>query len=189
MREDVAFIKSANERMSALVDDLLELARVGSTEIRLQELSMAELVEDVLGNLSTLIEESGARIKVDENLPDVLVDAPLVSLALQNLVQNAIKFRRSEVPLEIVVMGVENNEQVGLSVSDNGIGLPEEHQEDIFEPFKRLHTRDKYPGSGLGLAMVSKVAEKHHGSVAVKSELNSGSEFILTFPKLPDSLV
>jgi signal transduction histidine kinase len=167
-------------RMQTLVQDLLAFSRVGrnGTEPKLVDLNT--IVEIVKKNLSATIEESKAQI-TSARLPEVLFDPSLCVQLIQNLVANAIKFRGPEPPK--IHIGAEKNAAEWIfSVKDNGIGIDPEYADTIFVIFKRLHTKDEYPGSGIGLAICKKIVERHGGRIWVESQPGQGAEFKFTVP-------
>ncbi|HTS36099.1 MAG TPA: ATP-binding protein [Candidatus Solibacter sp.] len=169
-------------RMQTLVQDLLAFSRVGrnGTEPKLVDLNT--VVEIVKKNLSASIEETKAQITSDR-LPEVLFDPSLCVQLIQNLVANAIKFRGPDPPA-IRISAEKNANEWLFSVKDNGIGIAPEYADTIFVIFKRLHTHDEYPGSGIGLAICKKIVERHGGRIWVESKPGQGAEFRFTLPLL-----
>jgi len=135
----------------------------------------------VLLNLQRAIEESGARITSDD-LPTVRGDATQITLLLQNLVGNSLKFRGPEAPCVKISARAEDGHWL-FSIHDNGIGVEPQFQARIFQVFQRMHDRDKYPGSGIGLAIAKKIVERHGGRIWVESEKDKGAIFRFTLPK------
>ena len=170
----------SGKRMDALVNDLLEFSRINSRAKPLQPADMNEVVEDALQGLSVALEESGARIEV-EYLPTVPVDRTQMSQIFQNLLSNAIKFRGENMPL-IRIWATKNEDEWIFSVQDNGIGIDPSYSETIFEIFKRLHTKEEYPGTGIGLAISRRIIERHGGRIWVTSQIGNGSTFSFTLP-------
>ena len=167
-------------RMQELVKDLLAFSRVGRKQETVRDMDCNLVLRNVIANLQSLIQESGARINY-EALP-VLVSDPSELLQLfQNLIGNAIKFRRAEPP-EIRITAKKNKKEWLFSVEDNGIGIAPQHVEDVFVIFKRLHTREEYPGSGIGLAICKKIVEHNQGQIWVESQPGLGSRFYFTWP-------
>lgn len=143
-------------------------------------ISAEQALEKALKNLRSRIEQTGATITHDE-LPTVMADSTQLMQLFQNLIANAIKFR-SEKPPEIHI-GVSRGEDEWLfSLSDNGIGIEPRFSDRIFVIFQRLHTRDEYPGTGMGLAICKKIAECHRGNIWVESQLGEGATFNFTIP-------
>jgi signal transduction histidine kinase len=167
-------------RMQTLVRDLLAFSRVGRNGREFKLAESAAIVELAVKNLHAAIEESGARIECGD-LPAVVVDASLVVQVFQNLIGNAIKFRGAD-PLMVRISAEKTKQATVFSIADNGIGIDPEHAELIFAIFKRLHTREEYPGSGIGLAICKKVVEQHGGRIWVESELGNGCTFRIALP-------
>jgi chemotaxis family two-component system sensor kinase Cph1 len=132
-----------------------------------------------MANLQSLIQETGARISC-EGLPVLIANFSELLQLFQNLIGNAIKFRRGESP-EIRITAEKKKKEWLFSVEDNGIGIAPQHVEDVFVIFKRLHTRDEYPGSGIGLAICKKIVEHNQGQIWVESQPGQGSRFYFTW--------
>jgi light-regulated signal transduction histidine kinase (bacteriophytochrome) len=140
-----------------------------------------EVLDSVLSNLKSSIEENSAEITVDK-LPTVMADKTQLIQLFQNLVGNAIKFKKPQFPPRIHISArKEGNEHI-FSVQDNGIGMEKQYSDRIFEVFKRLHPIGEYQGTGIGLAIVKRIVERHGGRVWVESELGKGSTFYFTIP-------
>ena len=177
------FIQHAVEgatRMQTLIDDLLTLSRVGTRSQPVQSTNCAAVLTTVLANLTLTIAESGAVITHDP-LPTVMADATQLSQLFQNLIGNAIKFRRDDTPVIHIQVEQKDNETL-FAVCDNGIGIEAQYLERVFGVFQRLHTRREYPGTGIGLAICKKIIERHGGCIWVESELGQGSTFYFTLP-------
>ncbi len=167
-------------RMQTLVQDLLAFSRVGRQGNDVKDTDCNQIVESALKNLQAAIVESGAEI-VCGNLPTVDADGSLLTQVFQNLIGNAIKFRGLQRSL-IRVTAENKSKQWIFSVTDNGIGIAPEHADMVFVIFKRLHTREEYPGSGIGLAICKKIIEQHGGKIWVESQPGQGSSFRFTLP-------
>lgn len=182
--EDVEIMKhivTSSERMRSLVTGLLEYARIG-VEKKMTLTDCNALVKEVVEDLSVLIKETGAVITV-KKLP--LLDAYQAELKqlFQNLITNAIKFRKKDVVPQIEIGAREYHSNWAFYVEDNGIGIAEEYKEAIFIIFKRLHTRSKYEGTGIGLAHCRKIVELHGGKIYAESEEGKGTTFHFTILK------
>jgi len=174
-REFIAFAVDGSKRMQTLINDLLSFSRVGTQGRRLVSVSTDAVLDAVLKNLKRGIEESRAIITRDP-LPIVLADELQLSQILQNLIGNAIKFRRNQAAT--VHIGAERTASGwNISVRDNGIGVAPEHSERIFVIFQRLHTKTQYPGTGIGLAICKKIAERHGGRIWLEPAPGGGSTF------------
>jgi signal transduction histidine kinase len=180
----IAFAVDGAKRMQILINDLLAFSRVGRLTREHVEIGADELVEQALANLSLAIEESGATVSVAKDMPQVVVDAPLLVGVFQNLIGNAIKFR-DEQPPEIAVSATDAGDEWEFSVADNGIGIEPEYADRIFVIFQRLHPKDAYPGTGIGLAMCRKIIEYHGGRIWLDTSVDSGTVFRFTLPKIP----
>ncbi|NLV32833.1 MAG: GAF domain-containing protein [Acidobacteria bacterium] len=177
--EYIGFAVDGARRMQQLIDDLLAYARVGSA-LSIQPGNARDSLDRALDALKGMIGESGAVITTD-SMPVVHADATLLCQVFQNLVENAIKFRSAD-PLRIHVGARRERGGWLFRVTDNGIGMEREHGERIFVIFKRLHSREKYPGTGIGLALCKKIVERHGGRIWVESEPGRGSTFYFTLP-------
>ncbi|MCG6981976.1 MAG: PAS domain S-box protein [Deltaproteobacteria bacterium] len=176
----IAFAVDGANRMQNLIKDLLAYSRVGTKGEGFEPTPCESVLDITLANLQFAIEENGARVTHDP-LPTVLADSSQLAQLFQNLIANAIKFRREEAPH--VHIAAERHEHEWLfSVRDNGIGIDKEYSGRIFEIFQRLHGRNAYPGTGIGLAMCKKIVERHGGHIWIKSEPGRGSTFYFTFP-------
>jgi light-regulated signal transduction histidine kinase (bacteriophytochrome) len=167
--------------MQQLIVDLLAYSRVNSKELDLRQIECEAVVQTALQSLSAAIEESGAAIARDP-LPVLTADAAQLGQLFQNLIGNAIKFR-GKAPLRIHIAATDDGPDWLFSVQDNGIGIDPQHTGRIFQVFQRLHTREQYTGTGIGLAVCQKVAERHGGKIWVESEPGVGSTFRFTISK------
>jgi len=171
-------------RMRALILDLLAYSRVDSAGSPLIELDSGKALDQTLSNLEVTLKENKAVVSRGR-LPRIKGDFNQVVQLFQNLIGNAIKFHGSETP-EIRVEAEERGGEWVFTVQDNGIGLEPQYGEQIFEIFKRLHSRSEYPGTGIGLAICKKVVTRHGGRIWVESEPGKGSTFCWTFPCLKE---
>ena len=177
----IGFVVDGAHRMKDLIDDLLEFSRL-NTDVREFELVIMEIaLEDVLRNLKPTIKETKAQITHDY-LPNIIGDHVQIIQLLQNLIGNAIKFKGNNPP-EIHISAQDQGIEWLFSVSDKGIGIDQNHQKQIFSIFKRLHTREEYPGTGIGLSISKRIVEGHGGQIWIESELGKGSTFYFTIPK------
>ena len=179
--EYIGFIVEGGNRMQALIRDLLQLSRVETNARPLVPTNTGEVVADALRLMETPIREAGATIEVGE-LPVILADAAQLEPVFANLVGNALKYRRPDVPCRVRISAERANGLWRFSVADNGIGIEEEYFDRIFVIFQRLHTREEYEGTGIGLAVVRKIVERHGGSIRVESVPGEGSTFVFTLP-------
>ena len=182
-REFMAFIVDGATRMKQLIEDLLAYSRVGTRGKELRPVQAGAALERALVNLRAAIEASGASVTHDA-LPGVIADDTQLTQLFQNLIGNAIKFRKKDEPLRVHVGVKDAGRHWRFSVADNGIGIEPQYFERIFMVFQRLHTRDEYPGTGIGLAICKKVIDRHRGRIWVESAPGEGSRFIFTIPKI-----
>jgi PAS domain S-box-containing protein len=167
-------------RMQGLITDLLEFSRV-ATRATEPELTDSEFVLDqTLSNLELFIKQNRASVSHDP-LPKVIADSSQLGQVFQNLITNGLKFHGEEAP-KIHISAERKEKEWQFSVKDNGIGIDPPYSEKIFEVFKRLHTKENYPGTGIGLAICKKIVERHGGHIWVESELGKGSTFYFTLP-------
>jgi len=183
-QEYVHFMVDGAARMRQLVDGLLDYARVSNGESSFERIPLASVVDDAKVNLRREIETSGAQIVCDP-LPEINGDRVQLRQLFSNLIGNAIHYRGKESP-RIKISANEENTGWRISVSDNGAGVDMKHAEQIFLPFKRLHSQQQKPGTGLGLSICRSVVERHGGKIWLKSEIGHGSEFLIKFPKSPE---
>jgi len=173
-------------RMDALIENLLEYARVSTSATPLGHVDLNGILKQVLGDLEVDISETKAVIDV-ETLPAVSADAMQMCRLFQNLISNGLKFRRRDVIPHIRISASMRKEASGttshvVEVSDNGIGFDQAFAEAIFDPFRRLNTRDAIEGTGIGLALCRRIVERHGGSISAVGEPGRGATFRLTLP-------
>jgi len=181
-REYIHFAVDGAERMSQLIRDLLLFSRVrrGNWEPSLVDMNV--VYDTALANCRASVEEADARVTRDEQLPIVRGDATQLGLLMQNLLTNAIKFRRPDIAPEIHVSANQQGVSWLFSVRDNGIGIAPEDRERVFMIFQRLHSRKKYSGTGIGLAVCQRVVECHGGRIWVEPGPDGGSTFFFNLP-------
>jgi light-regulated signal transduction histidine kinase (bacteriophytochrome) len=176
--EFIAFAVDAASRMHALIDDLLSFSRVGADVTSFESLDCNAVLAQALANLAATIVENDASVTHDE-LPTVEANATQLTQVFQNLIANAIKFRQKAPPSVHVACRLDGSVWV-FSVRDNGIGIESEYAERIFTIFQRLHTREEYPGTGIGLAVCKKIVERHGGTIWMRSKPGEGTTFYFT---------
>lgn len=184
--EFIDFAIEGATRMRALINDLLTYARVASRARPLEPTPLDAVVDEVLRSLQVRIEERKAAIERGP-LPVVIGDRRQLEQLLQNLIANALKFIRPGVDPVVRIEGEERAGEWILRVRDNGVGIPPEYREKIFALFQRLHSRDEYEGTGVGLAVCKKIVERHGGRIWVESEPGDGSAFHVSLPARPAS--
>jgi light-regulated signal transduction histidine kinase (bacteriophytochrome) len=180
-REFIGFAVDGASRMQGLIDDLLAYSRVGRVEQGMREVDMGAVTEEVLRDLGTQIEEKRASVQVGP-LPMLWAEPLQQRQLLQNLISNALKFSRPDVPPRIQVSAERNETEWVMSVADNGIGIEPQHRERIFNMFQRLHGRGEYPGTGIGLAICKKIVERHGGRIWVEPAGDGGSVLRFSLP-------
>jgi light-regulated signal transduction histidine kinase (bacteriophytochrome) len=178
--EFIGYAVDGAARMQALINDVLAFSRVGTRGEPFAPTDCAAVVRQTLAQLGAAIEERQARVNYAE-LPTVLADASQLGQVFQNLIANALKFCR-DAPPEIDVTARRIGDEWHISVRDNGIGLAPEYAERIFVIFQRLHTRDEYAGTGIGLAICKRIVERHGGRIWVESQPGHGATFFFTLP-------
>ncbi len=178
--EFIAFAVDGASQMKLLINDLLAYSRVGSSSKSFETVNTETALEKALANLNAAINESDAEI-THGLLPTVFADDGQLTLLFQNLISNSIKFHSNNPP-RIQVAAEQDSRGWVFSIQDNGIGIDPEYAERIFVIFQRLHTRDDYPGTGIGLAICKKIVECHGGRIWVESALSKGTKFYFTLP-------
>lgn len=179
-KEFIGFAVDGSMRMKELIDDLLEYSRIDSGPIDLNEVDMNEVATVVEEDLHASIEETGSMIIIN-HLPTIRADNTQMKQLLANLVSNAIKFHGDSRPkIEISAVTYEN--EFVFSVEDNGIGIDPKYADKLFKMFSRLHARDEYPGTGIGLAICKKIVDRHGGKIWFESEPGKGTTFYFTVP-------
>jgi len=177
--EFIGFAVDGAKRMQSLIQDLLMFSRIGTQKMVLRETSSESALQQALTNLRVSIAESNALV-IHEPLPDVLANGPQLVQLFQNLVGNSIKYRTAKAPrVEVKASQVAGGRWL-FAISDNGIGIEKVHFDRIFGMFQRLHGREEFSGTGIGLAICQKIAERHGSGITVESELGQGSTFSFT---------
>ncbi|KAA9040852.1 GHKL domain-containing protein [Ginsengibacter hankyongi] len=180
----ISFAIDGGKRMQKMISDLLELSRTGRQNGVKELVNLDDILKDVQQNIFKLIEETHARITIESSLPVLAVSRGDINRLFQNLLSNAIKFG----PKENKTVGIyahEKDDSWQFAIRDNGIGIEEENFEKIFEIFTRLHSKDAYEGTGIGLAVCKKIVESHGGKIWVTSQKGKGSTFHFTLSKKP----
>lgn len=179
------YLEICNEsatRMQTLISDLLSYARTDSEADTYSEVDMSTALRHTLDHLTEAIKESNATIDSGP-LPTVHFNPPRLTRLLQNLIGNSIKYRQNDIPPAIKISHENRDDCWQISVQDNGIGMKQEYLHKIFEPFKRLHHKDQYGGTGIGLAICEKIVEQRGGKIWVESKPEHGTTFYFTIPK------
>jgi signal transduction histidine kinase len=173
--------EASAERMQRLIEDLLVFSRVATQTRPFAPVDLEQVVRDVLEDLEDLIRRSEATVTVGK-LPTINADPAQMRQLLQNLVSNALKFRRERVPPQVEISATVDDGTMTLVVRDNGIGFDQQYSRRIFRVFERLHGRGTYPGTGIGLALSRKIAERHGGTISAQGVSGVGSTFTVTLP-------
>lgn len=170
---------AATDRMRELIKSLLNYAQLSRYDIIEERVNVTELFNGVIQNLKELIESSGAEVTFETSIDSVMGDKIQLGQLLQNLINNAIKFTSTKLPKVKIKCIMENGSPL-FSVSDNGIGIAPDHKHQVFEIFRRLNTSNKYPGTGIGLAICMKIVDRHRGKIWLESTLGEGTSFFFT---------
>ncbi|WP_420714707.1 sensor histidine kinase [Mycobacterium sp. Aquia_213] len=188
--EYINYAVDGAKRMQVLINDLLSFSRVGRVRVKQTAVELDATLDAAVANLATAIEESHTEIvRPRQPLPQVVGDPTLLTMLWQNLIGNAIKFRHVDRPPRIVIdceLRTDTRQWL-LTLSDNGIGIAEEFTEKVFVIFQRLHGRDVYPGTGVGLALVKKIVEYHDGAIRIDTTYTDGTRFEFTLPAPVDA--
>lgn len=184
-KQYIDFAVDGAKRMQILINDLLAFSRIGRTTERFAEVDLGDCLEQAQGNLADSIEATGATVRAGTEMPTVSGDRALLVALLQNLIGNAVKFH-GDAPPEVEIDAAPTTDGFWvLSVSDNGIGIEPRFAERIFVIFQRLHGRESYSGTGIGLAMCRKIVEFHGGRIWLDTGFHPGTRFSFTLPALP----
>ncbi len=178
------FISSGTGRMRNLLDELIQYVKLDKIEPSMDDCDLNEVVDHVLSDLSDIIKRNHSNVHA-LSLPMIRARASSIHLLLQNLITNATKFHRHGVPPQVEIQCKSREDEWEISVKDNGIGIDDAYLASLFQPFRRLNSPREYAGTGLGLAMVKRIAEMHGGRVWITSTKGVGSEFFVTIAKNP----
>ena len=181
-RQYMAFMVDGAKRMQALINDLLDFSRVGRSEEHFVEVDLDLALARAVSNLEVSITEAQAVIEHDP-LPSVSGELTLLTVLLQNLIGNAVKYRSPDRPCRVRVSAEPRNGEWLLTVDDNGIGVDPQYSDRIFTIFQRLHLRGEYSGTGIGLALCRRILEFHHGRIWLAEKTEPGARFQLTLPQ------
>lgn len=191
-KNNVEKIQKSCERMQDLIQDILTFSKLSNDQNTFENSDLNVLVKEVLTEMESFIKEKDANISV-ETLPSMYVNPGLIRPLFQNLINNAIKYSKKDVqpvikisadyPVHADTMNNHNARKFcRIIIEDNGIGFEQEYAEQIFGMFKRLHGKNEYDGTGIGLAICKRIAEEHNGYISAKSKVNEGSSFIVSLP-------
>lgn len=185
----LTYIEQGSENMSDLIDDLLSYAKVNSQSLQISEFTLQDVVDDVMISLEFQIQEQSASI-VSKDIDHVIqADRLKVRQVIQNLISNALKFAGEDRPARVSISAIDMDDETQVCVADNGIGIETQFQDRIFQTFAKLHSNDKYDGTGIGLAICREIVVKHGGRIWVQSTIGEGTEFYFTLPKPIEEVV
>lgn len=174
------YLKTSSDRMRQIIEGILDYSRLGQSR-KTQEVNTQKIIEQITEDLDTTIQKNNINITY-QNLPRIKGLEIELHLLFQNLISNAIKFKKEDLAPVVNISAQQKGKHWLFTVKDNGIGIPDKHQEEIFSIFKRLHSKDYYEGTGIGLAHCKKIVHLHHGEIWVESVENEGSSFHFSIP-------
>ena len=180
-QEFIRYAVDGAGRMKVLIQDLLSFSRAGTQTLRVRPVPSEGILTTALANLKVAIEQSEAQITWDP-LPEIVADPNVLGVVFQNLIGNAIKFQTNGAPA-VHISAQHTPAEFVFSVRDNGIGIAPQHAERVFRVFERLHSADRYPGTGVGLAISQRVVERHGGKIWLESTPGVGTTFFFTIPE------
>lgn len=174
-------ILEAASRMTTMIDGVLKYSSLNSPEQKIEIVDLNHIIGEIRNDLEVVIQRLDALIETD-SLPLVEGVQVLLYQLFFNLINNSLKFSKPDVKPVITITSEINNDTATITLSDNGIGFDEEHNEEIFNTFTRLNSKSRYDGTGLGLSLVRKICERHNGSISANGKLNEGAVFTITLP-------
>ena len=176
------YLSSSTRRLRTRIKGVLDYARLQDEEIELETVDLRAVVQDCVDDLDDLMKEADAKVTIGD-LPEVTCSGSLIAQVFQNLLGNALKYRHPDRPCKIVVEPADAPKgHVAVRVTDNGIGIPEEFREKVFELFARLHTDEEYDGEGLGLSLCERILSLHNGRIEIEDGIDGGTAFVCTLP-------
>jgi signal transduction histidine kinase len=188
----ISKVQASCERMQNLINDVLSFSKIAGEKNSLVYSDINNILQDVLLDMDVQIQEKNAQVNIDP-LPKLFVYPPLIKLLFENIINNSIKYSRQDIPpviqitaknetFENISEDITTKKYSRINIQDNGIGFEQKYAEQIFKMFKRLHGNSEYAGTGIGLAICKKIIEEHQGYISVKSVVNEGTVFTLSFP-------
>lgn len=172
---------AAAARMKELITDLLSYSQLQQQKLQFENVSLNQILHEIVKDMDLIIKEKNAVVSIVD-LPEIKGNVLRLRQLFSNLVSNALKYSKKDVAPRIEIKGSSQGENIVIAVKDNGIGFDEEYSEKIFGLFERLHTRDQFPGTGIGLSICKRIAELHRGTIFAKSKVNEYSIFEVTLP-------
>ena len=183
-KEYIGYAIEGANRLKVMMNDLLIYSNVGHPKLNLKQVALEDIAEEVKNQLNAKYSENNYQLKLDfAEAPQVNADKALMIKLIYNIIDNGLKFNHTEKPV-IEIKSRANNEEFLLSVKDNGVGIDKEYQERIFGIFQKLHNHKEYPGTGIGLAICQKIANKHNGKIWVDSDTGNGATFHISIPMI-----
>ncbi len=173
--------------MQQLISDLLQYSRINTKGAEFKKINTTKIVEDIKDLFDSKLKETNGKIVMGD-LPDIYGDESQIRQLFQNLVGNAIKFRKQGVDPEITITAEKAGGNWVFKVKDNGIGIEETYKDRIFVIFQRLHSKEAYEGTGIGLAICRQILKKHGGEISLTSEPGNGTEFFFTIPTIEKAM-
>lgn len=180
-RELLGIVRKSSERMFEMIDSLLAYSSVGRKDVEMGRVELDGIVKDVIDGMSSQIERSQAQIAIGF-LPNIYGNKALMTQLFQNLIENAIKYRRKDQAVRVQVSSARKGKFWEISITDNGIGIDPEYKEKIFKIFQRLHSDSEYDGTGIGLAICQRIVEFHGGAIRLDENYSGGSRFVVALP-------
>jgi signal transduction histidine kinase len=184
VKEDIPqslhYIQMSVSKMNTLLNGILTLSRLGRAELKIEEIDMNEMMTDIIDNHRFRLNESGIKTEIGK-LPHCRGDISQINQVFSNLLDNAIKYADPERLCTVTISGYKDKNESVYCIADNGLGIAPEHQDRIFEIFHQLEPQ-RVKGEGMGLTIVHRIVEKHHGKIWVESELGRGSTFFVSLP-------
>ncbi len=181
-QEYIDIMHGASLRMRNLLDALLEYSRTGTREMKFETVDLQQIMTEIIFDLDERIKETHARIEIINDLPKLKAEPGLLRDLFQNLITNALKFKKEDQPPSINIKSERDGSNWEILISDNGIGFDPELKEKIFGQFMKVHGKDEYEGHGMGLATCDKIAQRHDGSIVAESRPGEGSSFKVILP-------
>lgn len=181
INHDLEVLSKSISRMTKLLDSLLDYSRIIRRDKNLQALDLQEIISDIISMFEDIVQAISAKVEIGP-LPRVYGDRTEIQQLFQNLIQNALRYRKMDEKLIIKITADKTPSEVRIQIQDNGIGIAKEHQSRIFKIFERLNIEEQNKGAGIGLAICKKVMERHNGKIEVKSKVGEGSTFTIYFP-------